>query len=191
MIFDNIFNRRVGVGTDRSEELVALLLEKGADPNAASSRGYPPLTIAFTQLPLVELLLSHGADPNRTAEDKSSPLFLACIFGGTKIARALLDNGADPYLEDCYGSTPLYVAGRNKHSDIVKLLLERGVKPKKDFDESRLPDYLPHPTPSVRTAYSILHNETSPSLLTYRDMNKDDVLKSYMVEKLRKADKGE
>jgi ankyrin repeat protein len=60
-------------------EIVALLLERGADPEAAQGGGATALlTAAFTRnRELAELLVAHGADPDSPADDGRTPRSLA------------------------------------------------------------------------------------------------------------------
>lgn len=96
-------------------ELVALLLEAGADPNAAEA-GFGAIHVAVMrqELAMVTALLEHGADPNAllrtwTATRRASrdfhfapplvgatPFWLASRFTAPAIMRVLADHGADP-----------------------------------------------------------------------------------------------
>ncbi|MBM62635.1 MAG: hypothetical protein CL484_06760 [Acidobacteria bacterium] len=108
--------------------LGALLLDYGADPNAAGA-GYTALHAAVLRgdSPLVGKLLSHGANPNMTLASGTrharqgklwaldtawigaTPYFLAAKFGSADIMRQLVHHGADSQagLGDV---TPLMVA---------------------------------------------------------------------------------
>ncbi len=89
-------------------EALQVLLEHGADPNAANEFGKTPLMYAvqFNQQQSVQLLLEHGADPNAAtiwpADDcgyvlrtaKMTPLHYAVRYGSTGLVRLLLSKGA-------------------------------------------------------------------------------------------------
>ncbi|MEO8255795.1 MAG: ankyrin repeat domain-containing protein [Acidobacteriota bacterium] len=106
-----------------------LLLEKGADPNAAAG-GYTALHAAVLRngLDLVKALLAHGANPNasitrgtpvrRNSEDfelpatlvGATPYLLAARFLEVDIMRVLAAGGADPRRPMKTGATPLMAA---------------------------------------------------------------------------------
>jgi uncharacterized protein len=109
--------------------VATLLLDKGADPNAAGV-GYTALHAAVLRgdADLVKALLAHGANPNpiitkgtpirRDSQDLvldktemgGSPYFLAAKFLEPKLMAVLAAGGADPRLTLPDGTTPLMVA---------------------------------------------------------------------------------
>jgi ankyrin repeat protein len=109
--------------------LAALLLDHGADPNAADA-GYTALHAAVLRddLNLVKALLANGANPNarlmrgsparRTARDfafnkqwiGATPLWMAAAFHKADLIRVLAGSGADPLLPTSDGTTPLMAA---------------------------------------------------------------------------------
>lgn len=110
-------------------DMIAELLARGADVNAADTSGLAPLSYAaegWTEAAVQ--LLTHGANIHvRTKNDKSL-LLTACERRLTGVSEALLDRGAD--LNDGVtgvGWTPLHAATQGNFEDIVKLLLTRGV----------------------------------------------------------------
>lgn len=90
----------------RPEEVVALLLEAGASPNAIDNNGYSVLMMACSRNnnPILELLLNAGADIHHRIRS-TTPLHEAvhCNFGVA--IRRLLELGADPYQVDSEGCT--------------------------------------------------------------------------------------
>ncbi|UCC74906.1 MAG: ankyrin repeat domain-containing protein [Gemmatimonadota bacterium] len=80
------------------DDLVALLLQHGADTEIPESYGRTPL------------------------------LLVARETGEADMARRLLDGGADVNAEDRFGDTPLGLAAWRGFGDLVDLLLDRGAE---------------------------------------------------------------
>jgi ankyrin repeat protein len=96
-------------------ELVELLLENGADPNAAAP-GFTALHEAIMRRDerTVSALLSHGADPD------------APLRTWTPTRRSSHDFNFDPEL---IGATPFWLAARFSQPRVMRLLLEYGADP--------------------------------------------------------------
>ncbi|KAI2732957.1 hypothetical protein DTO013E5_10234 [Penicillium roqueforti] len=113
-------------------QMIELLLEFGADANAANRRGHTPLHQAAGQgrLEAVELLLKQQ-DINLQAQDHSgsTPLHVATKRNHISIVNLLLANpNVDINCRDGHGNTPLWWSTRLKQDDIsIRLLAEDGV----------------------------------------------------------------
>ena len=110
-------------------ELARMLVERGADPNAAGA-GYTPLHAAVLRgdAPLVKALLAKGANPDTPLEAGTpvrkygvdyalsaawigaTPYWLAAKFAEPEIMRALADAKANTRLPIKDGTTPLMAA---------------------------------------------------------------------------------
>jgi ankyrin repeat protein len=145
-------------GTDEKGVAGALLLiQRGADVNAATERGETPLrtAVAKSTIEVVRALLDKGADPNRAANSccdvglssfpraGEPPLLAALGISGfitpvgssrrdakemEQIALLLIERGANVNVQ-FQDSTPLILAVRAKQEAVVRALLAKGADP--------------------------------------------------------------
>ena len=112
----------------KNEQIVQLLLAKGANPNAPGNFGRMPLGEAIMQKsePIVRLLLNAQA---KLDKDNSFYLFTAIDQNNERMVELFLDAGANPNLPG--GSpfeTPLKRARDQHNQKIIDLLLKFGAK---------------------------------------------------------------
>jgi len=102
----------------------AVLLAKGADPDARNRRGATPLHYAADGAPgspawnpaaqaeTIEALIDAGADPDALDKSGVAPLHRAVRTRCAAAVKALIAKGADHRLKNKGGSTPLDLATR-------------------------------------------------------------------------------
>jgi ankyrin repeat protein len=136
---------------DGKDDLLQLLLARGADPVAPDAAGVVPILYAARQCQpraVARLRAAHGvayddAVRAEAVERDHAPvvllvtpepsmrreqLFLAASLGKTRIVRTLLARRAVAHLEerDAHGDTLLHRAARGLHVDVVEFLLAAG-----------------------------------------------------------------
>lgn len=113
------------------QDIVGLLLEWGAEPEAKTTADMTPLQLAcvWGHYAAVEVLLDHKRfqeyhDPAESRRDQ--PLLLAIKNGNVKTMDSLLRHHADPNVRDDLG-TSLFHAVHKRRIDICHLLLAKDV----------------------------------------------------------------
>jgi ankyrin repeat protein len=112
-------------------DLAALLITHGADVNARSNSGNPPLIEAAARnyTDLAAFLIQNGADVNAQNAKGDVPLHWAAHAGSLETARVLLQHGANPNVRNQDGNTPLSIAVVKKRQPMIDLLKKAGAKP--------------------------------------------------------------
>ena len=101
-----------------SSQCVALLLESGADPNAANKARRTPLQLAAEQdrAEAIQVLAENGADLDTQDKKGRTPLHRATYEGQVAAAEALLAAGANPKVLNKSGKTAFEIARKDaKH----------------------------------------------------------------------------
>ncbi|OLP83774.1 Ankyrin-2 [Symbiodinium microadriaticum] len=108
--------------------VLAVLVEAGADINAANRCGKTPLQLACAggHYQCVYNLLFAAADVNHTANSGRTPLQLACEFGHIDVIKLLIRAGADIRKKGIHGGTPLQITCEKGYLEAVRLLIRAG-----------------------------------------------------------------
>lgn len=107
-----------------SDEMVKLLLERGASVLFQNEAGRSPLHAAANgHESATRILLEHGADLNLQDKLGNSPLHEAAD-GHSRITKMLLERGANPDLQTQAGVAPLHVAACSGDVETLKILLD-------------------------------------------------------------------
>ncbi|MGH2451746.1 MAG: ankyrin repeat domain-containing protein [Candidatus Limnocylindria bacterium] len=116
----------------RHEACVAYLLERGADPSAASRNEMrvTPLhsAVAVGHAGIARALIEAGAAVGARQRHGWTPLHGAADSGDLETVRLLLERGADPSATHDGGKTALDVAREKGHAGVAALLEERRVR---------------------------------------------------------------
>lgn len=111
--------------------VVALLLEKGANPNKYSGAGYAPIhyvsKMESKNIEALKLLVAHGADINLRAKNGTSVIQSALQDGNTQVALYLLEAGANPEGRGSFDEPLICAAIAHNNIDVVLRLIEKQV----------------------------------------------------------------
>lgn len=109
-----------------NEEIVRLLLAKGADPNLQSQNGYSvyPIHAAITSdfESIAKMLIEAGAEVNVLQSSRISPLHLAAQNGNIELIILLLESGASVEIKNDMGKTAADMAAEKGFADIANIL---------------------------------------------------------------------
>jgi ankyrin repeat protein len=125
--------------------IAKLLLDRGANANAATPAGWTPLMAAARRghADIAQMLLDHGANPKAretlesdyglpgnppTVRKAVSALYVAAEAGHSDVVELLAAKGADAGELLPPGQTALIAAIRNGRSGAVRVLMQRGAK---------------------------------------------------------------
>jgi ankyrin repeat protein len=112
-----------------SLESMRLLLDGGADANAANDFGATPLMWCAGDAAKVRLLLSKGANADARSNLGRSPLLIAASYdGATEAARLLIEKGADVNARDKFGNSVLAQAAASNNFEVASLLITKGAQ---------------------------------------------------------------
>jgi ankyrin repeat protein len=110
-----------------ADQVIPLLIEKGAPINSLDEQGRTPLHLAAYsgQTSAVSVLMDHKADPEvKDKENEMTALHYAVTQKHGNTVKVLLEKGANPNPEEKNTYTPLFIAKQEGLDDIVTILQE-------------------------------------------------------------------
>jgi Ankyrin repeats (many copies) len=108
-----------------TDEVAAILLEYGANPNALSNENQTPIHWAVSKSSLIKLgyLIQHGANLDIQDDKGKTPLHWAVQFNSLPIVTFLIEYGADRNISDEDGKTPLELSrSKSEWEDVFNYL---------------------------------------------------------------------
>ena len=116
-------------------DMMALFVERGANPRRANRNGEQPLQLAAWNghQEAVKWLLEHGAALNRDGNQWGA-LHYAVFNGHQELAKYLIERGAEVNAPSPNGTTPLMLAAREGREELVRTLFEAGADPRSKND---------------------------------------------------------
>ena len=128
-----------------NDEVVRILLEAGADPNATDigHRSSLELAITFDKTEVVRMLANAGADVNEIVSGRFSVggedtiLGMAVKSGNLEILRILVDAGADVFAKSTFGQSAAEIAIERGDVEIIEILKSAAAEQAKPPSEPR------------------------------------------------------
>ncbi len=119
----------MGASVKGRKAAVALLIEKGANVNAADNAGITSLMQACAGVApqVVEELIRAGASVNATDKSGMTALMYAAFKGDAESAQVLLKNGAKRDIKNASGKTALDYALQEKKDEVAMVLQQSDV----------------------------------------------------------------
>ena len=113
---------------DSSVAAAQVLIERGANVNAADTKGHISLhNVVFNNYSkMLQFLLANGADVNAKTKDGWTPLHHATRNNSKESVKSLVANGANVNARDNDDYTPLHWATQEQEFDVAKLLVTNG-----------------------------------------------------------------
>jgi ankyrin repeat protein len=169
----------MGIMHCRSNIVVRLLLEHGANPNSACFEGMLPLQLAASERcnDIIETLLEYGVNINASDSMGNTALHETIRLNRKETTQFLLRHGANvnaqgiqkcAYYKNCLPNqvglkpAPIHLAIQENDQSLLELLLDSGANPDAfaDFDPMRLQEFPVHRYLISPTALAPLHLAT-------------------------------
>ncbi|MFC2145871.1 ankyrin repeat domain-containing protein, partial [Acidobacteriota bacterium] len=111
-----------------SREIVKLLIQKGANVNAANFEKVTPMHVAAYagRVPIAQLLIEAGADINARNAFGDTPLHWAVFYGRKELVNLLVEKGVNVDAKSDEGTFFLHEGAAGGHEKLVNMLIEKG-----------------------------------------------------------------
>lgn len=118
----------VVTGYEKNRAMLKLLLDNGADPNAANPDGKNLLFLSIekSDIETLKLLIQKNIDINKKYLSGKYPLIHAIYKKNGAVIRLLIDSGANTNIKDETGNTPLVAAVESRDVQVTDYLVKGG-----------------------------------------------------------------
>ena len=124
-----------------NKEIIALIVEAGADVNCSDKNGVTPLML-MAKFGKTDAALAYiknqNVDISLKDNDNHAAIDYATASGLRELVKALSYENQEAHT-DAYGNTPLHQACWNGQGEVVKVLLEKGAEVEKLNDDGESP----------------------------------------------------
>ncbi len=146
------------------EDVIKLLVKKGADISLKDERNRTPLFLAAenNNTNSITPLISKGAKVNIQDKQHKTALHYAVIEKAKNAVEALLQKEADPNLKDKDGKTPLHYAAQNGHREITTALVNNHAQRNIQDKEGKTPLHYAVKNKQKDAIYALLRKDANP-----------------------------
>ncbi|XP_074649135.1 uncharacterized protein LOC141904445 [Tubulanus polymorphus] len=122
---EELDNALVRAAVNGNTKSVHVLLENGANPDAADCDGESPLMLATanSKVSVVRLLLHYGCNVNHRSDHSRNAMHLAAWTGNLYLVKLLLERGGLMNVREKYGDVPLMLATLAGYDEVVEFLI--------------------------------------------------------------------
>ncbi|KAK2835799.1 hypothetical protein Q5P01_016283 [Channa striata] len=148
------------------KEVVAALIDSGANVNMRDQQGYTPLLLSaeLRHADVFSMLAAKRAKLDATLSDLTSALHLAAHGGSVPIVETLLEKGINPNIPGPGAQTPLHLAALSNRSNLVGLLVKAGAQVNAAAHDGLTPLHLASQQSHTDTVIQLLQAKADPGI---------------------------
>lgn len=165
-----------------NDQLIQLLLKKGANPNSQDKDGNTALHRAcdLGHAKIIELLLKNNADPNIKNNQGLIPLKFAVHLKDTGIIKLLLKDewAIEVDSQDCFGDTALHIACFIGHEKAARVLLRASANVNAKNNQGNTPLHFAILTCDEQLIELLLKNGAMPNCINNENMSPLDIARA-------------
>ncbi|CAB4060411.1 ANK [Lepeophtheirus salmonis] len=157
-------------GESGHENVVELMIQKGAPISAKTKNGLAPLHMSSQgdHVDAARVLIHYKAPVDEVTVDYLTALHVAAHCGHVRVAKLLLDCKADPNSRALNGFTPLHIACKKNRIKLVELLLKYGASIESTTESGLTPLHVASFMGCMNIVIYLLQHQAGPDDATVR-----------------------